>query len=70
MIDRESPEWARGVTTLMERLGFRVQGLSELADFKLFRLEPRGGRYVEAGRIVALVTAMHFICAARHLLAL
>lgn len=46
-VDRDAPEWAQGIATMVERLGSRVQGLSELEDFKLFRLEPRGGRYVK-----------------------
>ena len=47
LVERESPEWAHGIATMVERLGERVQGLSELDDFRLFRLEPRGGRYVK-----------------------
>lgn len=47
VVARESSEWAHGIATMAERLGKRVQGLSELDDFKLFRLEPRGGRYVK-----------------------
>jgi hypothetical protein len=36
-----------GVDCLAERLGDRPRNLSELQDFRLFRLVPLGGRYVK-----------------------
>lgn len=39
--------WQLGVDTLIARHGDRVRSLSELDDFKLFRLLPQGGRYVK-----------------------
>lgn len=56
MVARESSEWTRGIDILTKRLGRRPSSLSELEDFKLFRLEPRGGRYVKNfGRAYSIV---------------
>ena len=43
----DSPEWNAGVALLAERHGERPRKLSELADFRLFRLTPTRGRYVK-----------------------
>lgn len=43
----DSEDWKLGIETLAIRHGSRIDNLSQLADFKLFKLEPRGGRYVK-----------------------
>ncbi|WP_417542532.1 HugZ family pyridoxamine 5'-phosphate oxidase [Methylophaga thalassica] len=43
----DSPEWNSGIACLTSRHGERVKSLSQLSDFKLFRLNPMGGRYVK-----------------------
>ncbi|WP_420555158.1 HugZ family protein [Neptuniibacter marinus] len=43
----DSPEWSLGINTLAERHGDRINKLSQLSDFKLFKLTPTGGRYVK-----------------------
>lgn len=47
LLDPDSPDWQQGIACLQERHGERIKGLSQLADFKLFRLHPEGGRYVK-----------------------
>ena len=47
LIVPESGAWETGIACLAERHGDRIMGLSELADFKLFRLQPMSGRYVK-----------------------
>jgi len=42
-----SEAWSRGVDLLEARLGERPRNLSRLADFHLFRLHPKSGRYVK-----------------------
>ena len=42
-----APEWHCGVECLEERHGERARQLSQLADFRLFRLRPTSGRYVK-----------------------
>lgn len=42
-----SPAWRIGIDCLVSRHGERSKNLSELQDFKLFRLVPQGGRYVK-----------------------
>lgn len=42
-----SDEFKLGLASLVERHGERPASLSELSDFKLFRLAPLGGRYVK-----------------------
>ncbi len=42
-----SAEWQEGLSRLSDRLGERIELLSQLSDFKLFRLEPLAGRYVK-----------------------
>lgn len=55
MIKTESEAWHTGVGYLADRLGPRIEGLSKLTDFKLFRLTPRRGRYVKGfGKAFAL----------------
>lgn len=43
----DSDAWSEGINTLTERHGERINSLSKLADFKLFKLKPTGGRYVK-----------------------
>lgn len=43
----DSDDWQRGIACLAARHGERIQSLSQLADFKLFRLQPHSGRYVK-----------------------
>jgi putative heme iron utilization protein len=43
----DSKAWHDGVARLADRHGERPRKLSELADFRLFRLTPLGGRYVK-----------------------
>jgi len=47
LLDPDAPDWQQGIACLQERHGDRIKGLSQLADFKLFRLHPEGGRYVK-----------------------
>lgn len=42
-----APEWHCGIECLEERHGERARQLSQLADFRLFRLRPTSGRYVK-----------------------
>lgn len=62
LVESDSPEWSHGIATMVERLGQRVQGLSELADFKLFRLEPRGGRYVKGFGSAYTISGNNTLC--------
>lgn len=43
----DSADWTLGINTLAARLGSRINSLSQLTDFKLFKLIPQGGRYVK-----------------------
>lgn len=43
----DSAGWVTGIDTLVARHGSRITNLSQLADFKLFKLTPQGGRYVK-----------------------
>lgn len=55
MIEVDTAEWQQGIATLSQRHGDRIIKLSELKDFKLFRLLPTGGRYVkDFGRAYSL----------------
>ena len=55
LIDLEDEQWKEGVDILAERHGERINSLSELQDFKLFKLNPTGGRYVKGfGRAYTL----------------
>ncbi len=49
-IEHDADGWQQGLDTLIEPLGERIANLSELNDFKLFRLHPEGGRYVKGVR--------------------
>jgi putative heme iron utilization protein len=55
LLARESDEWQVAMTQLTARHGERPAGLSNLPDFKMFRLTPLGGRYVKGfGRAYSL----------------
>lgn len=45
--DVESEGWKEGIKVLAQRHGERINNLSQLADFRLFKLVPRKGRYVK-----------------------
>ncbi|WP_299015413.1 heme utilization protein HutZ [uncultured Photobacterium sp.] len=47
VVDRETERWREGVSALQDRFGEIVEGLSSLADFSLFRLEPIHGLFVK-----------------------
>lgn len=46
-IQTGSEQWLAGINVLARRHGDRINSLSQLADFKLFRLASLGGRYVK-----------------------
>lgn len=46
-IEFEAEGWQQGIETLAARHGERINNLSKLDDFKLFKLKPTGGRYVK-----------------------
>lgn len=55
LVELESEAWYQGIDILEVRHGERIQNLSRLADFRLFRLKPEGGRFVKGfGRAFAL----------------
>lgn len=43
----DEDEWNIGIAALAQRHGTRIDSLSQLEDFKLFRLTPKTGRYVK-----------------------
>ncbi len=45
--DDTSEEWKKGVDTLVARHGEMSKNLSQLSDFRLFKLTTQGGRYVK-----------------------
>lgn len=47
LIETDSEQWQAGIKVLSRRHGERINSLSQLADFKLFRLASLGGRYVK-----------------------
>ncbi|GGA69636.1 heme utilization protein HutZ [Neiella marina] len=50
----DSDEWQHGLAQLVNRHGELVNNLSQLGDFKMFRLEPISGRFVKGfGRAFA-----------------
>ncbi|WP_417221926.1 HugZ family protein [Amphritea sp.] len=54
-LDYADEQWARGINALADRHGDRIDKLSQLSDFKLFKLKPTGGRYVKGfGRAYTL----------------
>jgi putative heme iron utilization protein len=55
LIECHDKRWLEGLKCLSERHGDRIDNLSQLKDFKLFRLVPQGGRYVKGfGRAFSL----------------
>lgn len=46
-IESQSEAWKKGIQALYERHGDIVSELSLLGDFRLFKLHPKGGRYVK-----------------------
>lgn len=46
-MEPESEGWLQGLACLQGRHGERITNLSQMSDFKLFRLQPNGGRYVK-----------------------
>jgi len=54
LIQPETESWQQGIKTLVTRHGDRINNLSDLTDFKLFKLTPTDGRYVKGfGRAYA-----------------
>lgn len=47
LLEHGSGAWQDGLACLMDRLGEFPHQLSQLADFKLFRLVPTGGRFIK-----------------------
>ncbi|WP_394209682.1 heme utilization protein HutZ [Enterovibrio calviensis] len=47
LIERESDHWKQGVDVMQTRLGEMIDNLSQLGDFRLYRLNPVIGRYVK-----------------------
>ncbi len=47
LLSYDNENWTLGINTLAERHGDRINKLSQLSDFKLFKLTPTGGRYVK-----------------------
>ncbi|MFT5722270.1 MAG: putative heme iron utilization protein [Motiliproteus sp.] len=55
MIELEDERWQQGIDVLAARHGERIKNLSEFSDFKLFKLQPTGGRFVKGfGRAYSL----------------
>ncbi len=47
VMEVDSDGWNSGLNALVERHGDRINSLSQMSDFKLFKLNPMGGRYVK-----------------------
>lgn len=47
LLEFGADEWGVGIDCLAERFGQRIHDLSNLTDFKLFKLVPTEGRYVK-----------------------
>ena len=47
LIERESEQWKQGIDVMQTRLGEMIDNLSQLGDFRLYRLNPVNGRYVK-----------------------
>ncbi|WP_036590140.1 HugZ family protein [Oceanospirillum maris] len=47
LLEVDSEQWFQGVDIMEARLGDRIRNLSQLSDFRLFRLKPQGGRFVK-----------------------
>lgn len=57
LIEHDSEAWQIGIDTLSQRHGERIVNLSQLSDFKLFTLSPKGGRFVKGfGRAYTLAS--------------
>ncbi len=55
LLEVNSEAWKQGLASLVSRHGERAQNLSQLSDFKMFRLTPTSGRYVKGfGRAYAI----------------
>ncbi|MDX2422892.1 MAG: pyridoxamine 5'-phosphate oxidase family protein [Amphritea sp.] len=55
LLTHSTEQWTLGINALANRHGDRVNKLSQLSDFKLFKLKPTGGRYVKGfGRAYTL----------------
>ncbi|RTE66310.1 heme utilization protein HutZ [Amphritea opalescens] len=55
LLTHATEAWAEGINALANRHGDRINKLSQLDDFKLFKLKPTGGRYVKGfGRAYTL----------------
>lgn len=48
MLGYDNENWTLGINTLIKRHGDRINKLSQLSDFKLFKLTPTGGRYIKS----------------------
>lgn len=56
-IEVDSEKWHEGLKILSDRHGERINNLSQLSDFKLFKLNPTGGRFVKGfGRAYTLAS--------------
>ena len=47
VVERETAKWLKVIDLMKERLGDTVNGLSQLADFKLIHLQPEQGLFVK-----------------------
>ena len=47
VVERETKQWLKVIDLMKERLGDTVNGLSQLADFKLIHLQPEQGLFVK-----------------------
>lgn len=47
LIERDCDQWTQGIEILRSRLGEMIDNLSQLSDFRLYRLNPVFGRYVK-----------------------
>lgn len=47
LLTYETEQWTLGINALANRHGDRINSISQLDDFKLFKLKPTGGRYVK-----------------------
>ncbi len=55
LIQRDTADWHTGIDTLVERFGEFPAQLTQLQDFKLFRLVPTAGRFIKGfGRAYSL----------------
>ncbi|TEW54163.1 heme utilization protein HutZ [Psychromonas sp. RZ22] len=47
VVPRQTEKWAKLIVLMQQRLGDTVNGLSQLADFKLIHLQPEQGLFVK-----------------------